>query len=174
MLYPAQLYRDELNRKMVSCWYKEEYKYYFSGEYREFQVPDNTEWRRDFVHLDKDGNVDGFFSYNYNEGSKALTNFGLIGFAKNNAGLLRDAMDEVKQRFEKGAQKCEFWAFADNPAIKIYDKLIRKYGGKRSGYSRRSAYFDGAYHDTIMYEILVEDYFGITGENGFCAGGICV
>lgn len=59
MLYPAQLYREELKWKLISCWYKPEYDYYFCGEYSEFDVPDTTMWRRDFVHLDKDGEVDG-------------------------------------------------------------------------------------------------------------------
>ncbi len=171
MLYPAQLYRGQLNKAMVSCWYKEKYKYYFSGEYREFQIPDNTEYRRDFVHLDKDGEVDGYFSYHYNDGSKALTNFGLIGFSDNNAALLHDAIREIESMFNHGAQRCEFWAFADNPAIKIYDRLMSKYGGKRVGYLHRSAYFDGAYHDTVMYEILVEDFVGDGHE--FCTEGIC-
>ena len=73
MLYPAQLYREELKHKLISCWYKPEYDYYFCGEYSEFSVPDTTMWRRDFVHLDKDGEVDGYFSYHYNEVAKSLS-----------------------------------------------------------------------------------------------------
>ena len=42
MLYPAQLYKEELKCKLIGCWYKPEYDYYFCGEYSEFSVPDTT------------------------------------------------------------------------------------------------------------------------------------
>lgn len=158
MLYPAQLYREELKRKLISCWYDPKYKWYFSGDRHEFNVPDNTDYRQDFVHLDKDGNVDGYFSYNYEDGSKSMTQFGLISFSSSGASLLYDAMMQVKQMFINGAQRCEFWAFAENPACKIYEKLISKYGGERVGHLHRSAYFDGSYHDVYFYEILAENF----------------
>lgn len=157
MLYPAQLYKDELRKKLISCWYDPKYKYYFSGEYNEFVVQDNCYWRHDFVHLDKDGNVDGFFSYNYNDGSKSMSQFGLISFAKNGLPLVKDALARVKYMFEHGAQRCEFWAFADNPVVKMYDYFIEMYGGSRVGYMHRTAYFDGEYHDTVFYELLAEN-----------------
>ena len=51
MLYPAQLYKEELKRKLIGCWYKPEYKYYFSGSAYELTIPDNNESRHDLVHL---------------------------------------------------------------------------------------------------------------------------
>lgn len=156
MLYPAQLYKEELKRKLIACWYDPKYKYYFSGDHHEFTTPDNTDWRQDFVHLDPNGEVDGFFSYNYNDGSKAMTNFGLISFAENGSALFRDARDRIIEMFRNGAQRCEFWAFADNPICKSYKRIVRRYGGKQVGYLTRSAYFDGAYHDVIFFEILRE------------------
>ena len=63
MLYPAQLYRKELKRKLVEHWYDTKYSYYFSGSAYEVTPPDNNETRHDFVHLGKDGSVDGYFSY---------------------------------------------------------------------------------------------------------------
>lgn len=158
MLYPAQLYKDELRKKLISCWYDPKYSYYFGGEHNEYDVADNTYWKQDLVHLDADGNVDGFFSYNYNDSSKSLTNFGLISFVKNGWPLVKDAMNRIKYMFEHGAQRCEFWAFADNPVCKLYDYFIGMYGGHRVGYLHRSAFFDGVYHDVIFYELLSEDY----------------
>lgn len=63
MLKPAQLYEEELKQKLIECWYKPEYKYYFGGGAYAISLPDNNETRHDFVHLDKDDNIDGYFSY---------------------------------------------------------------------------------------------------------------
>lgn len=158
MLYPAQLYKDELRKKLISCWYDPKYRWYFGGEHNEFSVPENTDWRHDFVHLDNNGEVDGFFSYNYTDGSKSMTQFGLISFRDYAFPLIADALDRVKYMFENGAQRCEFWAFTDNPVCKVYDKFAERYGGKIVGRLTRSAYFDGEYHDVVFYEFLVEDY----------------
>lgn len=157
MLYPAQLYREELKRKLISCWYNPKYDYYFSGDYHEFTVPDNTDWRHDFVHLDSNGEVDGFFSYNYEDGAKSMSQFGLISFADNGMDLVLDAIEQVKKMFRTGAQRCEFWAFADNPVCKFYDKMADRFGGKRVGYLTRSAFFSGKYHDVVFYEFLAEN-----------------
>lgn len=158
MLYPAQLYKDELRKKLISCWYEPKYRWYFGGEHHEFCAPDNTNWRHDFVHLDLNGEVDGFFSYNYTDGSKSLTQFGLISFTDFAFPLVADAINRVRYMLEHGAQRCEFWAFADNPVCKVYDKLAERYGGKVVGRLTRSAFFDGEYHDVVFYEFLVEDY----------------
>jgi hypothetical protein len=32
MLYPAQLYKEELQKKMISKWYDPKYMYYFGEE----------------------------------------------------------------------------------------------------------------------------------------------
>lgn len=157
MLYPAQLYKEELNKKLISCWYNPKYQWYFSGDFHEFHIPDNADYRQDFVHLDADGNVDGFFSYNYNDGSKSMSQFGLVSFAENGAPLIVDAINRIKDMFRNGAQRCEFWAFVENPACEMYDRFARRYGGQKAGYLHRSAFFNGSYHDVVFYEFLAEN-----------------
>ena len=157
MLYPAQLYKEELKKKLISCWYDPKYRYYFGEDRQEFTVPDNNTWRHDFVHLDKDGNIDGFFSYNYNDGNKSMTQFGLISFSENGMPLIIDAVHQVKKMFLNGAQRCEFWAFTDNPVCKLYNRLMAKYGGLIVAHLTRSGYFDGKYHDAVIYEVLAEN-----------------
>jgi hypothetical protein len=157
MLYPAQLYKDELRRKLIECWYNPKYSYYFCGEYHEFSVPDNTEWRQDFVHLDKEGNVDGFFSFNYNQSARSMSNFGLISFADDGTALVIDAINLCKKMFKNGARRAEFWAFADNPVCKLYDKIIKRFNGTKCGYLHDTSFFDGKYHDTVFYEIMNQE-----------------
>lgn len=161
MLVPAQLYREELKNKMIACWYEPKYKYYFSGEYNEIKIADNAYWRRDFVHLNSKGEVDGYFCHNYNDACKSMNGFGLISFSDSGALLVREVIEYIMKMFEVEAQRAEFFAFADNPAVKLYDKLIKRYGGKFIGRLTRSAYFCGEYHDCVFYEILKEDLHGI-------------
>lgn len=156
MLYPAQLYKEELKRKLIGCWYKPEYDYYFLGDYREFSVPDNTDWRRDFVHLNKNGEVDGYFSYHYNEIAKSLSQFGLISFMGNGGALMLDCIRHIDKLISEGLHRMEWWAVVGNPACKIYERLIERYGGSVAGYMHDCNYFNGKYHDAVMYEILFD------------------
>ncbi len=157
MLYPAQLYREELKRRLVAAWYDDKYKYYFSGSGYELNLPDNNETRHDFVHLDKDGNVDGYFSYQIDWHSKSLYNFGLIGFAKDNTMFLRDCVHDIMAMAKQGIRRAEFWAWKKNPANKFYERLIKKAPvGRIAGQLWQSGYFDGEYQDTVIYEIFFE------------------
>ena len=105
MLVPAQLYKEELKRKLVECWYKPEYDYYFLGDYREFTVPDNTDWRRDFVCLNSKGEITGYFSYYYNEVARSLSQFGLISFTGNGTILVRDCIRHIEKLIGEGLRR---------------------------------------------------------------------
>ena len=158
MLYPAQLYKEELTQKLVQCWYTEKYSYYFGGEFREYIVPTNPEGKRDFVHLTVDGKVDGYFSYWHDRVAKSLNNFGLISFTNNGFPLIIDVEKHLKHLIKIGEiQRIEFWAFEDNPVNKLYKHFMNKYNGKEVGYLHNSAWFDGKYHNTIIYEILIKN-----------------
>lgn len=157
MLYPAQLYREELKRKLIECWYKPEYDYYFCGEYSEFSVPDTTMWRRDFVHLGVDGEVDGYFSYQYHDTANSASQFGLISFTSNGAALMRDVMAHIDMLISQGLHRVEWWVVQDNErAAGIYEKIIKRYGGSVAGHMHDCTYFGGKYHDSILYEIIFD------------------
>lgn len=155
-LVPAQPYREELKCKLIECWYNPKYKYYFSGSAYELSVPDNNDHRHDFVHLDKNGDVDGYFSYQIDWRAKSLYNFGLIGFADNNISFIMDCVRRLEHMIDtEEIQRLEFWAWADNPINKFYRHMVNKWGGKVAGYLTNSGFFDGRYHDSIIYEVLL-------------------
>ena len=154
MLYPAQLYREELKCKLISCWYKPEYDYFFLGEYQEYNVPDNAYWRRDFVHLNSNGEVDGYFTYSNNDVAKSISQLGLISFSGNGSSLVRDCMRHIDKLVAGGLHRMEWGAANDNPANTMYKKLIHRYGGKVAGHLHDCYFFSGQYHDCVMYEIL--------------------
>lgn len=155
MLVPAQLYRDELKNKLIAAWYDPKYKYYFSGSAYELSLPNNNESRHDFVHLDTDGKVDGYFSYQIDWQAKSLYNFGLVGFKDKNADFIRDCLVDINKMISNGIKRCEFWAWEDNErANRLYRRLIEEYGGQIVGHLHKSGFFGGEYHDTVIYEIL--------------------
>ena len=166
MLYPAQLYREELKCKLIECWYKPEYDYYFMGEYSEFNVCDNAYWRTDLVHLDENGEVDGYFSYQKNDAAKSISQFGLISFTGKGGALVWDCIQHIDKLVSEGLHRMEWWAVSDNPANKIYKKLIKRYGGRIAGRMRDCNYFGGKYHDSVMYEII----FGEEAEDMYVGG----
>ena len=161
---PAQLHEEEIKRKLIACWYDPKYIYYFGGNYRVNQIGDNADWRRDYAFVDKDGNVSGYFSYNYDECSKSMHNFGLIDFSGNGQELVRQALEHIRGMFEKGAQRLEVMCFGDSPACRLYDFYMKRCGGKQVGKLTRAWYFDGKYHDSIIYELLAEDICWSKGE----------
>lgn len=157
MLYPAQLYREELKQKLVAAWYDPKYKYYFSGSAYECSIPDNNDTRHDFVHLGKDGKVDGYFSYQIDWRAKSLYNFGLMGFADDNKRFVLDCVRRVQEMASQGIRRAEFWAWSANPVNKFYERLITKKSfvtGKIAGRLTQAGYFDGEYQDSVIYEIF--------------------
>lgn len=160
---PAQLHEEELKRKLTACWYDPKYTYYFGGEHRIIQIGDNTDWRRDFVLMDTYGQVHGYFSYNYNECDKSMHNFGLIDFSGHGKALVDAAIENIRDMFRKGAQRLEVMCFADCPAKKLYDFYISHCGGKQIGTLTRARFFDGRYHDCVIYELLAEDILNQDG-----------
>ena len=92
MLYPAQLYKEELNKKLISCWYLPKYKHYFGGEYSVRQLENDAYWHRDLVHLNSKGEVDGYIGYNYNDINRSINGVALIGFADNNTAFIKEVL----------------------------------------------------------------------------------
>ena len=159
MFESAHAYKEELRTKLIKCWYEEKYKYYFAGEYNELQIGNNTDYRHDFVHINPiTKEIDGFLSYNYDMRARSLSGFGLISFSDNGGLLMRNTIQHIIHMFENGdIQRVEFWAFADNPVVKQYHRIISKFGGTEVATLHRTNWFDGRYHDCIVYEILEEN-----------------
>ena len=160
MLVPAQLYREELKRMTTECWVKPKYKYYFAGEFYELQIGDNWKYRRSYACLDSNGEIIGYFSYNFNEHDARMRDFGLMSFIdKKNPILIRDVHNHVVDMLTNGkAVSLELWAFTDNPACNLYNRYMKKHGGNKLCELTNSAFFDGHFHNTAIYEIQAEDF----------------
>lgn len=167
MLKPAQLYREELNKVCTAQWYDLRNMYYHSSVVMsEYNIPDSTEYGHYFVSVDKDDNVIGYLAYCTDHSARRVYNMGLISFDKGNLEFIRDIYQAFKNIFEVyHMHSMEWFCYADNPAIKGYRRLVKKYHGRECGYFRdESVLLDGKFHDSVKFEILDSDYFNTSGS----------
>lgn len=167
MLKPAQLYKDELNKKMVEGWYDIENIYYHGspGSY-ELDFGDNNKNCHSFVSvkrrklgLETIDTIIGFISYEVDWEAMSADNFGFISFDKGNVLLVSDVVTCIRDLFLKYSMNRVAWyCYADNPALEGYRKLVKRFGGKEVGYLRQvTKLLDGKLHDSVIFEILKSD-----------------
>lgn len=162
MLMPAQMYREKLNNEATRQWYDIRNMYYHSGPIMsEYNIDDNTGCGHYFVSVDKDDNVLGYIGYAIDWSSKRVYNFGFLSFQKGNMTFVRDSYQAFKNLFEVyHFHSVEFLCYVDNPAVRGYRNLMRKFGGRECAYMRDEALLlDGKLHDAVKFEILDSDYF---------------
>lgn len=162
MLKPAQMYREQLNKKATEQWYDMSNIYYHSGPtMTEYSIDNSTEYSHCFVSVDKDENVLGYIGYSIDWSAKRVYNFGFISFQKGNMNFVRDAYQAFKNLFEVyHLHSVEWLCYVDNPAIRGYRNIVRKFAGRECAYMRDEALLlDGKLHDAVKFEILDSDYF---------------
>lgn len=171
MLKPAQLYKDELQKKLVETWYDEKYKYFYdtSGK-NEIVLPDNCYYQRYFVSVDKNENILGYICYTYDDNSSYAKWFGIMCFEDSYcyefiADVIR-VIDDIFYKFN--LNRIEFQCFAMNPVCDAYRRFIKKYGGREVATLRQTTkLMDGMFHDSILFEILFDDLIYPSDEEVF-------
>lgn len=159
MLKPALLYKDELKRKYVEQWYKPETRYYTGMCNGEIELVDHNEHKRQYVSIDKNGNVIGYIVHNIDWCTRSAQQWGMISFDKGNLEFVRDLYRTVSSLFlTENFNRVEWWCFTDNPAVRGYERFIRRFGGRIAGMLHNAvAFSDGSLHDEYIFEILKED-----------------
>lgn len=167
MLKPAQLYKDELNKKMIEGWYDLDNMYYHGGPSSyELDFGDNNKNCHSFVSvkrrklgLETIDTIIGFISYEVDWEAMSADNFGFISFDKGNVVLVSDVVKCIRDLFIKyNMNRVGWYCYADNPALEGYRKLVKRFGGKEVGYLRQSTkLLDGKLHDSVIFEILKSD-----------------
>lgn len=161
MLKPAQLYKDELQKKNIETWYDQRYLYYHSGTGAdEILFANNNCEKHQFVSVDKNDNVIGYISYKIDWCALNADNFGIISYDIGNVEFIKDCYRAVCDLFKKyHMNRIGWFAFADNPAVRGYRKFIKKHGGRECAYLRQICKLtDGKLHDAVEFEILAEEF----------------
>lgn len=159
MLKPAQLYKEELNKKYIETWYNPKYIYYYTHGCEELDIPNNNYDKHCYACIDNNNEITGYFNYSVDWKAKSIYSIGLMSFIDNNTILIRDVIKHIKYMFENcNISRLEFWSYTDNPANRSYNRLVAKYGGRQVGVLKQNNMTsDGQLRDTVIYEILRGD-----------------
>lgn len=161
MLKPAQSYKEELLKEIVNMWYGEKTMYWNCSSYDSIiTLSDDNYYTHQFVSVDAKGVLQGYVTYEVDRVANKASGFGIISFNRKPLVFAADIKQVISDIFKKfGFSKIEFFAYADNPAIKIYRKFIAKYGGREIGVFRDTAKLqDGKMHDGVMFELFNENF----------------
>lgn len=159
MLAPAQLYTDELKRKLWEIAFEEHYMYFNSGYTDEYQ-PSNSTWNeQEFASLDSNGDVMGYIRYGINQRNQVCSGLCAVNFTTK-ITFARDLLKAIDDIFCKYKyRKLKYGVYIGNPIESTYDKLTSKYNGRIVGiYKQDCKLLDGEYHDYKEYELFREDY----------------
>ena len=178
MLDFACYYENKVQEKILSIWYNEDYKFYYSGSgYSLEEFPPDTTSSHAFVsYIETCGvrQVIGLITYDINRETNCISNLGIIKFPneyEDNELLrsqmfmmdLRQAIDDIFTKFN--FSKIEFSVIIGNPMEKGYDRWIKRFGGRVVGtFSKRVKLYDNQLYDEKFYEIMREDYIKQRGK----------
>ena len=161
MLQPAQLYSNELQRKMIETWYKPEYMF-ANGAPGDFlpTLDDNNATEHDFVSFDNYGNMIGYVGYTINWITRNAGDFKIVSFDIGNLEFVKDVYSVIYNCFTVSNLNRVWWkCYADNPALRGYRSFIKRCGGVECGRFRQNMMLsDGKLHDEIIFEILRDEF----------------
>ena len=165
MLKPALLYKEELEKKDIATMDDLSKMWWHGNPYRyTLQIGENTDKNYgtyDYACVNNKNEVIGFFSYFIDWQVRMATSFCVVSYMnKPNIILVKDCINKITSLFnDNGMQKITWRSYADNPFIKSYRKFIKRHGGREVGIERRHGMLeDGKLHDSVIFEILKEDY----------------
>jgi len=162
MLKIAYTYKDKLQEVYNTIVFNDKYKYYNNSIYWSYEVKlSQDSWNNiEMVSVDKNNNVRGFFRASISRESDKISALGIMNFYDKSVTFSKDLYQFLSDLFIKyNFRKIEFTVVIGNPAEKMYDRIMKKYGGRIVGVEKLSTKLvDGLYYDVKYYEIFKEDF----------------
>lgn len=166
MLDFAGKYEKELQLLFLNIAYNPKYMFYNNTSYRDNYESSKSTWdKHEFVSLDKDNKIIGYFKYSISRSTLSCSNFQIVNFTNDNQIIFgRDFVKMIDDIFTKfNFRKITYGVVIGNPIEKTYDKLTKKYDGKIVGvYSKDSLLIDNQYYDYKVYELFRDNYIAST------------
>lgn len=162
MLKPANLYAADLHIKFVETMYDMKYKYYHFGTSSGIPtIDDDNRWSHQFASIDNNGEILGYIMYGVNYETMSVPSFGAISFIPGGSiTYARDLLQAIDNIFMVyNFNRMEWTCCIDNPAIRGYRNLCKRFGGREVGQLHQTIkLMDGKLYDTAIFEIMREDY----------------
>jgi hypothetical protein len=163
MLKLAYPYQDALNQVWQACVLQEKYQFYNPVNFWSYTIDlSNSSWDSiQMVSVDNDDGILGYFTAYIDRISRKVSNIGAINFGTLSITFSKDFYQFLIELFTKHHfRKVEWNVVIGNPAERMYDKIVAKYGGRIVGVRRESTTTaDGVLRDEKLYEIFQCDYF---------------
>jgi hypothetical protein len=151
-----------LNQAYQTVVFKDKYKYYNFNSSWSYEIKlDDSSWDRiQMVSVDNKDNIRGYLSASIARMANKIDSIGAINFYDVNVTFAKDFYQFLTQLFEvHNFNKIEWTVVIGNPAEKLYDKIVNKFGGSVVGIRHESTrLYDGTICDVKDYEILKRDY----------------
>jgi len=169
MLVRAIGRQDEVASLLEKAWDDEYYNYFFSPDtFFEKWICPTSEWTSiDYISVDEKQKILGYMSCCIDRVANCCYSFKLLNFQKHvNLIFSKDVIDFYKMLFFKfNAVTTRWTAATNNPAVKIYDKLITRFGAKKSSVIENYYYGREGYSDAFIYTVSRKDFLDHVRNN---------
>lgn len=157
MLKPAICYKEQLEDALKSYYYTED-MFYFNGctDSSPLNIAENTDdGKYQFVVVDSNNKLIGYIGFYVDKYLSSARGFGVFSFDRGNPIMGLDTYKLIKKLIGK-LHRVEFVAIEGNPAIRAYDKFLKKYQdiGRRIKLTDETRDIDGNYRDEYIYEFV--------------------
>ena len=163
MLKNAKIYEEEIKVAMREYWYDLRHQYVCGWcGCQEFSAGENNYEAHTFASIDPEtGKLLGAIGYNVDWASKSASGFFAESFVDGGSVIFaRDILQVIDDIFRKyHFNRIDWHCWSDNPTIRSYRKLCKRFGGREVGtLKRKGRLIDGLLHDSTIFELLSEDY----------------
>jgi len=162
MLKPAYPYKEKLQQKYNEIIFQNKYMFYNRENYwdYEFKLSESSWNSIEMVSVDTKDNVTGFFRATISRSSDKIASLGVVNFYDANMVFAKDLKQFIQGLLLKfNFRKIEWTVVIGNPAEKIYDRFIQKYGGSVTGVHKETVRLqDGKYYDMKGYEVFRSEF----------------
>ena len=162
MLKPAYPYKEKLQQKYNEIIFQDKYMFYNCDVYwgYEFKLNEDSWNSLEMVSVDSKDNVIGFFKAKLDRSSEKVSSLGVANFNDANAVFAKDLKQFMLDLlFKFNFRKIEWTVVVGNPAEKMYDRFISKYGGSITGVHKETVKLqDGKYYDMKGYELFRSEF----------------
>ena len=160
MLKPAYFHttKEELDRLIYEedCYEKLSLQNYDDFNQVEISSDDWVKIQR--VSVSKDGRILGFFSAGWSNLHERVNNLYLVKFKSkfemgNDKQIAKQDLEDFIETLIKDPKfrYVQFCALEENPACRLYDSWLYKYGGYKNVYQKAVKLKDGKFHNTVDY-----------------------
>jgi len=172
MLKRAILHKDALQKKFIETWDNPAYRFYDTMSYRTSYAISDSDWNRvEYVSVDKEDNIIGFLSANYDRDAAYISGIGILNFVSHEANVSREKRMNASKVFASDIRRfiktiirpdmrsIRIGVVVGNPALPRYFDLLKrsKYNWVCESYHVQvDKLMDGSYYDSVSLRIFLQ------------------